>query len=347
MLSAGKGGVDNDQDRTVAPGMGIADATLPGGGPPLVLVVDDEPDVRSFLEIVLQLAGFEVEPLVDGAGLLDQAVRRQPALILLDVMMPGLDGLASVRYLRADGRTSHIPIILLTARSQVEDTIEGLEVGADDYVTKPFDPGELVARVRATLRRANQMRTMSPLTGLPGNARIEQELVRRLRDDAPLALLYADLNEFKAVNDYYGPLHGDRVIRGLAAAVTGAAADAGDRDTFVGHVGGDDFVVIHQSGGVRTIARRICEQFDSLVPDFYEPRDWERGYIEVEDRRGVPTRYPPVTVSIGIATTRRRRFQHPAELMHAATEVKRYAKQQRPEGRSNWEIDRRLESPDG
>lgn len=339
--------MDKDQDRTVAPGMGATDATLPGGDPPLVLVVDDEPDVRSFLEIVLQLAGFEVEPVVDGSSLVDQAVRRQPALILLDVMMPGLGGLATVRHLRTDGRTSHIPIILVTARSQVEDTIAGLEVGADDYVTKPFDPGELVARARATLRRANQVRTMSPLTGLPGNARIEQELVRRLRDDAPLALLYADLNEFKAVNDYYGPLHGDRVIQGLAAAVTGAAADAGDRDTFVGHVGGDDFVVIHQSGGVRAIAQRICERFDALVPDFYEPVDWDRGYIEVEDRRGVPTRYPPVTVSIGIATTRRRHFRHPAELVHAATEVKRHAKQQRPEGCSNWEIDRRLEPPDG
>ncbi len=164
----------------------------------LVLVIDDDPDVRSVVDITLRLAGFDVATAPDGETGLEEALKRRPDLILLDLMMPRMDGYEVCRRLRADGRLSHIPIIMLTAKAQLTDKIAGLEHGADDYVTKPFDTEELAARVQATLRRALDSRSVPPLTGLPGNVRIEQELSRRVEADEPMAVLYADLNSFKA-----------------------------------------------------------------------------------------------------------------------------------------------------
>ncbi len=307
-----------------------------------ILVVDDDDDVRLYTELTLSLEGFEVLSAAGGQECLDSALLRQPALVVQDVMMPDVAGLEAVRQLRAFGRTSHIPVILVTARSQVEDRVEGLEAGADDYITKPFDPEELIARVRTTLRRSEQMRTMSPLTGLPGNVRIEQELRRRLEQDRELSLLYIDMNSFKAINDHYGPLRGDEVIRSLARVITETVAEHGDAETFVGHVGGDDFVVIHGVDSHEDIAREVCLRFDRVAPDHYDPEDLERGYIEVENRRGEVAHFPPVTVSVGVATTARRDFGHPAEVMQVATEMKRYAKHHGPEERSGWAFDRRM-----
>lgn len=304
-----------------------------------ILVVDDEPDVRMLIELALSGAGFETVSAADGAEALQLAIREHPRLVVLDVMMPEMDGLEVCARLRADGRTSDIPVIMLTARAQGADTIAGLEAGADDYVTKPFAPEELVARVHAALRRASQMRAVSPLTGLPGNARVERELSRRLADGEPFALLYADLNHFKGFNDRYGFLRGDEMIRTLARVLEEAAGEV-DIDTFLGHVGGDDFVILTQADAAEQIAQRVCRGFDRAVPALYDPDDLDRGYIEVTDRRGRAVRYEPVSVSIGIVAADGRRYAHPSEVVSTATEMKRFAKQ-RCQGPSNWETDRR------
>src|SRR6266545_1340055 len=127
----------------------------------MVLIADDDRDIVRFVEVNLRLEGFQVVTAHDGEDALGKAFDLQPNLILLDVMMPRMDGYEVCTRLRADGRTAHIPVLGLTA-------------GADDYIIKPFDPMELVARVKTTLRRASEMRALSPLTGLPGNHRIEQ-----------------------------------------------------------------------------------------------------------------------------------------------------------------------------
>lgn len=306
-----------------------------------VLVVDDEDDIRAFLEVTLKLGGFEVISASDGEEAIDAAVREQPDLVVMDVMMPKLDGFSALNELRQDGRTSHIPVILLTAKSQQEDKIDGFAAGADDYITKPFDPDELVARVQATLRRAGQMRTMSPLTGLPGNVRIDQEVERRINEGEEFAFLYADLNSFKAVNDHYGPGRGDEVLKAFANLMREIVSREGEPDSFVGHLGGDDFVVITGMESYESIAEGICRGFDEMVTDFYDEEDLARGYIEIEDRRGVITRYGPVSVSIGIAVTAQRDMAHPAEVVEVATEMKHFAKSHGREGRSNWATDRR------
>ena len=312
--------------------------------PTRVLLADDDADIRLFLEVTLQYAGFEVTSTTTGQEALDAARTGHHDLVLLDVMMPEMDGLTATKALRADPRTSDLPIILVTARALGGDKVSGLDQGADDYVTKPFDPDELVARIRAALRRSAAMRQVSPLTGLPGNTRIEAELERRIVADDEFALLYCDLNRFKAYNDTYGFLEGDKVLRTFAEVLTDTVGQVTPTDGFVGHVGGDDFVVITGFDEPETLAQAICTAFDAIVPSFYDEWARERGWIEVEDRRGELSRVSFVSVDIGIAPAGVGEFAHPGEVVARATEMKHVAKLRASWG-STWAVDRRTPDP--
>jgi diguanylate cyclase (GGDEF)-like protein len=311
-----------------------------------VLIADDDEDIRAFLDITLGLAGFEVVHARDGVEALELVHSHSPDVVILDVMMPRMDGLEALRRLRHDARTSHIPVLMLTAKVQRQDAIEGLDSGADDYVTKPFDADELLARIRSALRRAEQQRTRNPLTGLPGNESILNDLSERISQSEPFALLYVDLDQFKPFNDHYGFLRGDEALRALADLLRQLGSELDDPTAFVGHVGGDDFVVIVDPDTAETLAVKICDRFDDLAPMFYDEEDAQAGSIEVADRRGVAQRFGLLSLSIGIASSSLRDFAHQGEAVAAATEMKRYAKS-RAQGGSNYAFDRRTEDEDG
>jgi diguanylate cyclase (GGDEF)-like protein len=303
-----------------------------------VLVVDDDPDIARFVEVNLRTYGYEVYVASDGLEALDKAHDLRPELILLDVMMPNLDGFEVAQRLRSDPRTRNVSIIMLTAKAMSADKVLGLTAGADDYIIKPFDPIELVARVKGVLRRAREMKSMSPLTGLPGNLRIQDEIHRRVQAEAPFALLYADLDNFKAYNDHYGFLRGDNAIQLTARVLQDVVTDMVGEDAFVGHVGGDDFTAICPPDVAEGLCEAIVERFDREVATLYDPADYQQGYVEVVNRKGESQRFPILSISIGVATTARRKFTHREEAVAVATELKEYAK--RSEG-SSWAIDRR------
>ncbi|HEX9891601.1 MAG TPA: response regulator [Actinomycetota bacterium] len=303
-----------------------------------ILVVDDDPDIARFVELNLRTHGYETHVASDGEQALESAFEVRPDLVLLDVTMPKMDGFEVAQRLRADPRTSNVSIIMLTARALSVDKVLGLTAGADDYVIKPCDPVELVARVKGTLRRAQEMRALSPLTGLPGNMRIQEELHALVSEGASFALLYADLDNFKAYNDHYGFLRGDEAIRFAARCLQEQAMQMVGEEVFVGHVGGDDFVVICPPAQAEDLSRAIIAAFDQKTPSLYDEADREKGYIEVENRRGQAERFPFLSISIGVATTDRRRFTHHGEAVAVATELKEYAK--REQG-SSYAIDRR------
>src|ERR671939_129307 len=170
----------------------------------------------------------------------DQLVRmaqeRIPDLVLVDLMMPQLDGYEAIRQLRNDTRTAHLPMLILTAKSTPDDVVVGFETGADDYITKPFNIPELLARIKGHLRRANQQPVRNPLTGLAGNILLTEELKYRLSQPEPFAYLYVDLDNFKAFNDTYGPARGDRLITLMADVLTEALRTHGNSGDFIGHV---------------------------------------------------------------------------------------------------------------
>lgn len=296
------------------------------GGGECVLVVDDDVDIARYVELNLSLEGFRVHVAHDGHDAVRQAQTVRPDAILLDVMMPGLDGYEVCRRLRSNARTSHCAIIMLTAKALSADTVLGLTAGADDYIAKPFDPPELVARVRAALRRARQLRDVSPLTGLPGNSEITRQVERLVAEHRPFALLHADLDRFKAYNDRYGFLRGDAAIRATADVLSDVVEGQSHETSFLGHVGGDDFVILAGPSAAEEVAREVIAGFDAMAPSLYDPEDAERGWIEIEDRRNNHHTVGIMTISIGIVTTEHRPLLAVAEASAIATEMKVLAK---------------------
>lgn len=303
-----------------------------------ILVVDDDPFIARLLEIELRAAGYDVRVANDGERGLELARERSPELVLADVMMPNMDGFELTRRLRQDPRTSTVSVIMLTARGLSADKLEGFAIGADDYIVKPFDTPELLARIRGVLNRASDRGELSPMTGLAGNVAIEDEIERRVAAGEAFAILYVDLDNFKAFNDRYGFLRGDEVLKETARAIEQAAGEGSGSDAFLGHAGGDDFVVVVPPEQATAAAQRIVQAFDEMIPSLYDVDDRTNGSIEVTNRRGDLQRFPLLTLSIGIASTEKRRFRHYAEAVTVAMEMKQYTKQT---GASSWSIDRR------
>lgn len=306
--------------------------------PETILVVDDDPDIARFVEVNLRSAGYDVAVAGDGEEALEKAGDIRPDLVLLDVMMPRIDGFEVAQRLRRNPQTANTSIIMLTAKALSADKVTGLQSGADDYIIKPFDPIELLARVKGTLRRAKEMRNLSPLTGLPGNIRIQEDIERHVRDAEPFAVVYCDLDNFKTYNDQKGFVRGDRLIQATARIIQDAVVAFDGDDGFVGHVGGDDFVAVVRPDAAEQVAQRICERFDQHRIEFYDPEDLQRGFVRMEDRKGVLQDIPLVGMSIGIASSARRSFAHYGEAVSVATEMKQFAK--REQG-SSYAIDRR------
>jgi diguanylate cyclase (GGDEF)-like protein len=294
----------------------------------VILVVDDDEDIARFVEVNLRLHGFEVVLAHDGEQALAKVAECRPDLAVVDLRMPKLDGLELTRRLRADPMTTALPIIMLTAKGQTVDKVVGLTTGADDYLVKPFDTAELVARVRSTLRRNQEYREVSPLTGLPGNTRILREIADRVRGGAKYAVCVFDIDRFKSVNDAYGFGRGDEFIAVLASCLHRAVQEADLPPAFLGHIGGDDFIIVCAPEQVRAITSVAVEEFERAADQLYDPVDVERGYLELKDRRGNIQRPNLVTISVGVAVSTTRNFTDPREVITVANEMKQVAKNQ-------------------
>jgi len=288
-----------------------------------ILTSGEDPTIE-FVERSLRAEGHPVMRAANGSEVLRLAREHSPALVLLNAALPGVDAYAVCRRLRSDWLFASTAIILLAPRSQGARVAEGLLVGADDFILGPFDDGELLVRIKLTLQRLEDVRSASPLTGLPGNVRIERELRRRVGAHERLALLYIDLDRFKAFNDHYGFLRGDQAIGALAEVLRVAAERR--PGSYLGHVGGDDFIMISAPETVGDIVREVVSQFESTVRALYDEDDAARGWIDVEDRRGRTHRFGLLTLSIGVATTLGQQVEDHRRLVDLATEMKQYAK---------------------
>jgi diguanylate cyclase (GGDEF)-like protein len=293
---------------------------------PWVLVVDDEEPIRKIVSFQLEKAGYEVTACADGEEALRMVEGREPDLILLDVMMPNVDGYEVCKRLKSNYQTSHIPIIMVTAKSELENRLQGFEDGANDYITKPFAITELLVRVKNVLQWSQLQRQANPLTGLPGNVSIEREVERRFQANGNFSFMYADIDNFKAFNDYYGYSRGDEAIKITADILVDAVKQHGNTDDFVGHIGGDDFVVITSPDRSDTIAREITGIFDNSITRLFDHEDIERGYVEVINRKGTVDKFPLLTMTIAIVSSENGSIAHAARLSDIASELKRYGK---------------------
>ncbi|HEX5061070.1 MAG TPA: response regulator, partial [Kofleriaceae bacterium] len=283
---------------------------------PRVLIVDDDPSIRTICREVLELGGYQVRDAGSATAALGEARRFRPDMILLDVLMPGIDGYRTAEMIRADPAIGMAPIMFLSARGDTADKVRAFRSGAEDYMVKPFDAAELLARVAKALDRQARELGASPTTQLPGADAIQAEIERRLAAcDAGAVACYLDLDNLKAFNDYYGYAKANAVIRQTGDVIRYVVQRSGGPGDFIGHIAGDDFVFITSADRADDVCRAICERFDHLIRLYYDPADRERGYIETKDRFGVQRKFPIMSVSIAaISLTRAKSYAGLAEL---------------------------------
>jgi DNA-binding response OmpR family regulator len=265
---------------------------------PRVLVVDDDPSIRAICREVLESGGYQVRDASGGQAALGEVRRFRPDLILLDVLMPDIDGYRTAELIRADGAIGLAPIIFLSARSDTADKVRAFRLGAEDYMVKPFDAAELLARVGKALDRQARELGASPTTQLPGADAIEAEIERRLASDVTAVACYLDLDNLKAFNDYYGYAKANAVIRQTGDVIRQAIVSHGGAGDFIGHIAGDDFVFVTSAARVDAVCAELCARFDHLIRLYYDPADRARGHIETKDRFGVHRRFPLMSVAI-------------------------------------------------
>jgi diguanylate cyclase (GGDEF)-like protein len=234
-----------------------------------IVVAEDDDAIAHLVAAALGDAGFLCLRAHDGDEAIRLARREAPDLLILDVMMPHVDGLEVAKRLKADVLASRIPILMLTSLSAVDDRVKGLDAGADDYLSKPFDLRELAARVKALIRSAKRERERNPTTNLPGSTAVEDHVNLLLKQKANVALLYLDLDHFEAYADAYGFRKADDVVAELGEIILERARAYGGSEAFVGHVGGDDFVVVVGRDEAEELAQDLVESFDNRVPRWY------------------------------------------------------------------------------
>ncbi|MDE2141840.1 MAG: response regulator [Elusimicrobia bacterium] len=306
-------------------------------GPARILIADDLPDLLQALKETLEREGYAVEAVPDGEAALASIRVDPPDIAVLDLKMPRMTGFEVCRALRADPLLENLPVVILSASGSRESRVEGLDLGADDFITKPVDIRELLARIRMILKRTRQGLDANPLTRLPGNLSIESRIDRALAEQRPVAVLYVDLNQFKAYNDAYGYDAGDRVIKTLARVLVDQVRAGGDAD-FIGHIGGDDFIALSTPDRMEKAAAKICADFDAVVPSFYSEEDRKRGSIVAKDRQGNTREFPLLSVSVGICHNRERPLKNFAHVATLGAELKKAAK---AKPGSSYVVDRR------
>jgi diguanylate cyclase (GGDEF)-like protein len=290
-----------------------------------ILIVEDEMDVANMLSVYFEAADQETLIVGRGQDALDTCREKMPNLVILDINLPDIDGYEVCRRLREHLRTSHIPIIFLTQRDERSDKIAGLELGADDYITKPFDLEELGLRVQNALQRASRENLTNPTTGLPSGRLIEEQLKQLLSTDDEWTLLYVGIDGLEPFNEVYGFVAGDHVLRFGALLFSETVNKLGTIDDFVGHIGGDDFIIVTVPSKSRQIKGEIVRRFNEEVQTFYSFTDRERGYLEIMDAEGNEQRVSLMTLSLGEIDNKTAEFSDIMEITEVAAEARRRA----------------------
>ena len=291
-------------------------------GKPRLLVVEDDVDIANMLKIYFSGMEFEVDVAHRGKDALEKTKHVLPHLIVLDIMLPDIDGYEVCRNLRTSMRTSHIPVIFLTQKDERSDKLQGLELGADDYITKPFDIEELKLRVTGAIRRSERESLTDPRSGLPAGRLIEEQL-RRIIRERDWALLDMRVNHFDPFKDVYGFVAGDDVMRFAAMMIGEVVDELGGRNDFIGHAGGDNFIVITTDAAAPSIKKRVKERFSAEVQTHYNFIDRQQGFMQAPKADGGMEKVPFMTMSVGIISPSQQSFADIREITELAAEARR------------------------
>lgn len=288
-----------------------------------LLIVEDDFDISNMLRIYFSAQGYDVDVAPRGSDALEKTRTGMPHLIVLDIMLPDINGYEVCRNLRLNTRTSHIPVIFLTQKDERSDRLQGLELGADDYITKPFDIEELKLRVQNAIARSERESLTDPQTGLPSGRLIEDQLRQMIRQRKGWAFMDIRLNYFEPFKDVYGFIAANDVLRFTAMLIGEVVDELGTPNDFLGHAGGDNFIVISSEENAPAIRQRLKSRFKEEVLSHYNFMDRQQGYIMAPDDNGKIQQTPLMTLAIGAVTPSTHVFADIREITELAAEERR------------------------
>jgi PleD family two-component response regulator len=283
-----------------------------------ILVVEDDFDISNMLRIYFTGQGYDVQVAPRGGDALTLTRKQLPQLIVLDIMLPDMNGYDVCRELRSTTRTSHIPIIFLTQKDERSDKIAGLELGADDYITKPFDIEELKLRVKNQIERAERDNYTDPNSGLPSSSLIEEKLRELMREEKVWAYLDIKLAHFEPFKEVYGFVAGNEVLRFMALIMGEVLDEQGTANDFIGHAGSDNFVAVTYTDKMDALVNRLTSRFAEEVQQHYSFIDRERGFMMKEEEK-----VPLMSLSVGKVSNATRQFADIREITELAAENRR------------------------
>ncbi len=290
----------------------------------IYIIDDDESSVPIFKELFkdekeFKFIGVKTEQI-------DLALKNIPFLIIINEDAIEVDVIEVCRKIRNDEDNRITPIIVVSSNIDRTHRINVLRESVEYYIKKPVDADYLYYTLKNLNRLLIMNRRISPLTGLPGNVQIHAELKKRLSNKEEFAVLYLDLDNFKAYNDVYGFLKGDKIIQFTARTILQCVHKYFTENAFIGHIGGDDFVAIIPTTEVNDICQEIIATFDKEVSQFFTPEDLEKGYIEVANRKGIMEQFTLTSISIGAVIVEKDRFENILEIGEVGAQVKHVAK---------------------
>lgn len=287
-----------------------------------LLIVEDDYDISNMLKIYFGGLGFDVDTAMRGNDALEKTRQVLPHLIVLDIMLPDIDGYEVCRNLRTNTRTSHIPVIFLTQKDERSDRLQGLELGADDYITKPFDIEELKLRVQGAIRRSERESLTDPRSGLPAGRLIEEQLRKIIRETG-WAFMDLRINHFGPFSEVYGFVAGDDVLRFTGMLIGEVLDELGTKSDFIGHAGGDNFVIITRDDNAGPIRNRIKQRFAEEVQTHYNFMDRQQGFILAPGSGSENIKVPLMSMSVGVVSPREQSFADIREITELAAEARR------------------------
>ncbi len=287
-----------------------------------LMIVEDDPDISNMLRIYFNGQGYDVDIAQRGSEALEKTRQVMPHLIVLDIMLPDIDGYEVCRTLRTNTRTSHIPVIFLTQKDERSDKLQGLELGADDYITKPFDIEELKLRVQNAIARAERESLTDPQSGLPAGRLIEDQLRRLIRQKG-WAFMDLRINYFDAFKDVYGFIAANDVLS-FAGMLLGEVVDTlGTPNDFIGHAGGDNFVIMTSEATAAEIRQQLKTRFNEEVQSHYNFMDRQQGFMMAPDDSGKMEKSPLMSLAVGQVSPSTHTFADIREITEIAAEERR------------------------
>lgn len=290
-----------------------------------LLIVEDDFDIATMLQIYFGSLEYDVDLAPRGSDALEKTRQKMPHLIVLDIMLPDIDGYEVCRSLRTQTRTSHIPVIFLTQKDERSDKLHGLELGADDYVTKPFDIEELRLRVQNAIARSERESLTDPRTNLPTGRLIEDQLRQIIRKNS-WAMMDIRLNYFEPFKEVYGFVASDDVLRFTGMLIGEVLDELGTVNDFIGHIGGDNFMVVTEDDRAELIRNRLTTRFAEEVLAYYTFSDRQQGFIRLTGNLKSDNTYPLMNLSIGMISSNHYQFTDIREITEIAAEARRSEK---------------------